>query len=249
MRGTECRNAVKRALNIGYRYIDTGQYYKNETEVCKGIDESDVDRADIFLTTKVLFTDANYQSIIESTLDSLLRLQTDYLDLVLIHWPEKKIPLQDTIAAMQELRDRGKIRGIGLSNFSQELLDEALRIEPKIIMDQVEMHPFYKQQELHQICREEDVIISAYCPLARGRVMNNELINEIAQSYGKSAAQIALRWLIQQENVVAIPKSVSRNYQQDNLATMDFELAEEDMERIFSIEKEQSFAYPGFAFW
>jgi len=249
MRGMECKDSVKRALNLGYRYIDTGQYYKNESDVRKGIDESNVDREDVFLTTKVLYTDLNYESMIESTLESLVRLQTDYLDLVLIHWPEKEIPLQETIAAMQELRDRGKIRGIGVSNFPPDLLDEALRIEPEIIMDQVEMHPFYKQEELHELCCEEDVLISAYCPLARGRVMGDDLINELARKYDKSPAQVALRWLIQQQNVVAIPKAVPRNYQRQNLEAMGYTLDKGDMDRIFDIQRETSFTYPGFAFW
>jgi len=244
----ECSKAVRLALDIGYRHIDTAQMYKNEREIGQAINVSSVAREDIFLTTKIWHTNLDADEVLQSTEQSLRDLDTPYVDALLIHWPNEQYDLRKTIEAMLVLRDQGKAMNIGVSNFPLTLLKEVNEeIRAPIFCDQVEFHPFIDQLDLLDYAIENDILLTAYSPLARGKVNENETIVDIAQSYGKTPAQVALRWLIEQENVVAIPKSTSEEHLQENFEIFDFELSDEDFERIDGLEKTTRIVNPSFA--
>lgn len=249
MKGQECIEAVEHALNMGYRHIDTAEMYDNERQVGLGIKKADVDREDIFLTTKVWHTHLDYGGVKRAAHNSLDRIDTSYVDLLLIHWPNTDVPLEETFRAMRELKDDGLVNHIGVSNFTVELLDKALLETDEIIANQVEMHVFHQQQKLHRYCMNNRLFLTAYSPLARGRVTENEVLQEIGEKYDKTAAQVALRWLIQQENVLAIPKAVPEELQRENLGATEFKLADEDMQRIFKLDERKRLVNPGFAPW
>jgi len=244
----ECVKTVRTALDIGYRHIDTAQMYKNEREVGEALKISNVPREDIFLTTKIWHTNLDSEDVLQSTEDSLRNLQTPYVDLLLIHWPNEQHDLRKTLEAMLVLRDQGKAVNIGVSNFPLSLLKKANdEIRAPIFCNQVEFHPFLDQLDLLDYAIEKDILITAYSPLAQGRVTKNEDLIEIAEKYGKSPAQIALRWLIEQENVAAIPKASSRAHLEENFNIFDFYLEDEDFERIDKIEHSKRLVNPSFS--
>ncbi len=233
--GSDARRMVDDALDVGYRHIDTAMAYENETEVGEAIEASAADREDVFLTTKVKGYDeyaryGGFRDAFEACLD---RLGTDYVDLLLLHWWNPTVPVEETIEAMNDLQADGMVREIGVSNFSVDQLGRARRAsETPILTNQIEFHPYRDRSEMLEYCRRHDVILTAYSPLAEGRVIGDERLAEIGARYDKSAAQVALRWLVQQENVVAIPKASSRAHQVQNLDVFDFELTAEEMSRI-----------------
>jgi 2,5-diketo-D-gluconate reductase B len=233
--GQSCRETVEVALEMGYRHIDTAQAYGNERQVGLGMDAAAVDREDVFLTTKLDGSNRDERSVRRSTRESLNKLGTDYLDLLLIHWPNTPwmAPLSETLGAMNDLVEEGLVRHIGVSNFSPSLLDKARDISSTpIFTDQVQYHPYWDQRKLLDYCRIHDVLLTAYSPLARGGVLDDPALVQIGNRYGKSPAQVALRWLVQQEGVAAIPKASSREHLEANLAVFDFELTDAEMERI-----------------
>jgi len=233
--GQSCRDTVETALEMGYRHVDTAQAYGNERQVGLGMDAAAVDREDVFLTTKLDGSNRDERSVRRSTRESLNKLGTDYLDLLLIHWPNTPwmAPLSETLGAMNDLVEEGLVRQIGVSNFSPSLLDKARDISSTpIFTDQVQYHPYWDQRKLLDYCRIHDVLLTAYSPLARGGVLDDPALVQIGNRYGKSPAQVALRWLVQQEGVAAIPKASSREHLEANLAVFDFELTDAEMERI-----------------
>ena len=231
--GDDCRRAVATALELGYRHIDTAQIYGNERQVGEALRASDVDRDEVFLATKLEGGNRDYDGVLRSTEESLARLGTDYLDLLLIHWPNRRTPLRKTIDAMNELVDRGTVENIGVSNFDLDLLAEAREFSSaQVLTDQVQFHPYWDQTELLDYCSIHDLALTAYSPLGHGGVLEDEVIRAVADDYGKSPAQVALRWAIQHENVVAVPKATSREHLAANLEVFDFELSDEEMERI-----------------
>lgn len=233
MRGPKCRQAVSTALELGYRHIDTAQAYKNERKVGAAIRESEIDREDLFLTTKLDWSNRDRESVLESTRASLHKLGTDAVDLLLIHQPNLRTPLEETLDAMADLHREGLVRHIGVSNFSIERLNRARRIAAvPILADQVQYHPFWDQRDLLEYCRIYDVLLTAYSPLAHGGALNDELLRKIGTRYGKSPAQVGLRWLVQQEGVATIPKSTDPEHLADNLAIFDFELTDEEARAI-----------------
>jgi|AntRauMinimDraft_2_1070382.scaffolds.fasta_scaffold00001_117 2,5-diketo-D-gluconate reductase B len=228
-----CVESVENAINAGYIHVDTAQVYGNEAEVGKGIQKSEIDREDIWLTTKVWRDNLNKEDLKESVDESLEKLQTDYVDLLLIHWPFEEMDLEAVLEQMDELVEEGKAKNIGISNFTSEQTRRAQELsDHDLLTNQVEYHPFLNQDEVLEECRDNDMMLTAYSPLARGDVIGNELLQEIGESYGKSEVQVALRWLIQQENVCAIPKATSLEHQKSNLDVFDFELSEEEMEKV-----------------
>lgn len=249
MEGEACKKAVESALELGYRHIDTAAIYGNEEEVEEAVNDAGVDRKEVFLTTKVWRTELRHDDLISSAKQSLERLKTDYVDLLLIHWPNQSVPLEESLGAMRELKDEGKVKHVGVSNFTPELLERALEIEPEIVCNQVEMHPFLQQREMLKFCVENDIILTAYSPLAHGKVIGNQTLEEIGEKYDKNAAQVALRWLIQQDKVVAIPKSSSEEHQGQNLEALDFHLDEEDLNKISRMDKNHRETDPPFAPW
>ena len=234
--GEECRRVVERALALGYRHIDTAQMYRNEDEVGKGMQSSGVNREEVFLTTKVWPSDFSYKRIIETTRESLKRLRTDRVDLLLMHWPSQGVPLEETLSAMRELQEEGSVRHIGVSNFPPSMVEDATR-HTEIFCNQVEYHPYQAQDDLLEQAKEMDYLLTAYRPLSKGTILNDETLQEIAEAHGKTPAQVALRWLIQQEKVAAIPKATSEDHLKSNLDVFDFELSEEEMEHIFGLSR------------
>ena len=248
LHGKQCENAVRTALDVGYRHIDTAQMYQNEMEVGEAIKNSPVDREDVFLTTKLWLNNLEYEDVLRTTEESLDKLKTPYVDLLLIHWPSDQYNLQRTLEAMLLLRDQGKVSNVGVSNFTMKWLQEANEeVRAPIFCNQVEYHPFLGQFDLLDYAIEHDIMVTAYSPLAQGEVENNDELRQIAEKYNKSAAQIALRWLIEQEQVVAIPKASSKEHLQANIDIFDFELSDEDFDTIDEMDKSKRLISPDFA--
>jgi len=232
-RGESCTRSVRTALEAGYRHVDTAQVYDNEAAVGEGIAAADVDREEIFLTTKVWRSNLHAPDVYETVRASLDRLDTDYVDLLLIHWPHPRVSFEETLSAMAELRDEGLVEHLGVSNFTRSQLQEARGVvDAPIVTDQVQYHPYVDQSDLLEFCVASDVALTAYSPLSRGGVLDDEVLATIGDRYGKSPAQVALRWLVQQEPVVAIPKASSREHIEANLAVFAFSLTGEEMARI-----------------
>jgi diketogulonate reductase-like aldo/keto reductase len=231
--GKQCYDAVSTALELGYRHIDTAQLYENEWAVGRAIADADVDREDVFVTTKINPLNRSARAIRESVDASLDRLGVDAVDLLLIHWPNPLADLETVMTTMSDLQVEGKTRHIGVSNFGVDRLEQAREYaHVPIATDQVQFHPFYPQRELLNYCQQEDVALTAYSPLAQGGVLRDDLLAEIGRRYGKSPAQVALRWAIQHEHVHAIPKSTSRDHLADNLDVFDFSLSRAEHDRI-----------------
>jgi len=246
--GEDCRKAVLSALDLGYRHIDTAQIYMNEDKVGRAIQESGVKREDLFLTTKVWLSNLAYGDVLKSVGESLRKLRTDYVDLLLIHWPYDKIPLSETLGAMNKLQEAGKAVHVGVSNFPVEWLMKAQEAsKTPVFCDQVEYHPFLSQKTLLDYCQKDHILLTAYSPLLRGGVAGNEKLSEIGGKYEKTAFQVALRWLIQQKNVAAIPKAKSRKHQQENIGIFDFELTAREMREIFALASGRRETNPPFA--
>ncbi len=232
--GEECARAVERALSLGYRHIDTAQMYDNEGEVGRGIRSSGVDREGIFLVTKVRTSSFSHDDVVRSTHESLRKLGTDYVDLLLMHWPNPSVPLEETLGAMTELQEEGSVKHVGVSNFPPSMVEEAQGYA-EVFCNQVEYHPYKAQDELLEQAVETGYLLTAYSPVARGRILDDRTLEEIGEAHGKTPAQVALRWLIQQENVAAIPKATSEEHLSSNLDIFDFEPNEEEMKRIFRL--------------
>jgi diketogulonate reductase-like aldo/keto reductase len=234
--GEECTRVVERALALGYRHIDTAQMYANEGEVGRGIRNSSVDREEIFLVTKVRTSSFSHDNVLRSTRESLKKLQTEYVDLLLMHWPNPSVPLEETLGAMRELQEEGSVKHVGVSNFPPSMVEEATE-HAEIFCNQVEYHPYRTQDELLAQARDMDYLLTAYSPVAKGRILNDATLREIGQVYDKTPAQVTLRWLIQQEKVVAIPKAASEDHLRSNFEVFDFELSNEEMERVFELRR------------
>ncbi len=234
--GEACERAVERGLQVGYRHLDTAQMYCNEAEVGRGIEDSGVDRGEIFLTTKVWPSDFTHDRVISKTRESLKKLGTDYVDLLLMHWPGDGVPLGETLGAMRELQQEGGVLHIGVSNFSPSLVEEATE-HAEIFCNQVQYHPYRDQNTLRDQAQKLDYLLTAYTPLSRGGVQDDATLREIGEAHNKTATQVALRWLVQQDKVSAIPKATSEEHLKENLDVFDFELSEEEMDRISSLSR------------
>ena len=236
--GADCREGVRDALEIGYRHIDTARGYENEREVGQGIAQSGVAREEIWLTTKVPPEMAAADDVRASAEDSLRLLDTDYVDLLLLHWPAASVPLEETMGALAGLREEGKAREIGVSNFPPDHLRRALEHAP-VFADQVEYHPFLGQEPLLGVGRANEVLITAYAPLAQGKVTRDPVIREIAEAHGRTPGQVALRWLLDQPGVAAIPKTATHARRIENFDVFGFSLSDEDRARIDALPKDQ----------
>jgi len=235
--GETCAQAVEQAIGMGYRHIDTAQMYGNEAEVGRGMAASGVGREDLFITTKIWTSDFAHDRVIRTTRESLEKLGTDRVNLLLMHWPPRNsTPLGETLGAMRELQDDGAVRHIGVSNFSTSLVEEAAE-HAEIFCNQVEYHPFRDQSGILDQARAMDYLLTAYQPLSRGSVEDDATLREIGEAHGKTAAQVALRWLVQQEKVSAIPKASSEDHLRANLDVFDFELSADEMERISGLSR------------
>lgn len=236
-KGEDTVIAVREALLMGYRLIDAAAIYGNEESVGQGIIDSKVPRKDIFLVSKVWNTDQGYSETLNAFEESCRKLQTDYLDLYMVHWPKDKT--LETWKAMEKLYREGKVRAIGVCNFKihhlKALLEEA---EVKPVINQVEFHPYFVQRDLQNFCRENDIMVEAWAPLMQGKISDVHELKVIAEKYNKTVAQIALRWDVQM-GVITIPKTVQVHRIRENSQIFDFELSREDMEWITSLDRGQ----------
>ena len=247
LNGEAGRDAIETALDVGYRHLDTARSYGNEAEVGLAIRNSGVPRDDVFLTTKVAHGSLRYRDVLRSADESLERLRTDYVDLLLVHWPDPSVELEETLDAFQEVRARGRARLIGVSNFPPTLLEQALALVPDLACDQVEYHPFLGQDTLLGVVRKHGLCLTAYSPIARGDVAHDQTIQEIAAVHGRSAVQVTLRWLLQQDRVAAIPRSADPAHIRSNFEVFDFALSEEEMETLHALARGQRMIDPEFA--
>lgn len=233
LKGKDCVRAVQAGLDMGYRHIDTARMYENEAEVGRGLKASGIDRAEVFLVTKIWPTDLRAADVTRTIDESLRTLATDYVDLMLIHWPNPDVPLAETLETLAEAHAAGRIRHVGVSNFNVALMREAVeKVGAEILCNQMEYHPFLTQRRVLAYARAQDIMVTAYCPLARGRVYRDPTLAAIGTRHGKSAGQVALRWLIQQDMVAAIPRSSKEAHLRQNLDIFDFCLAEDEMAEI-----------------
>ncbi len=241
MKGGECAEAVATALQSGYRHIDTAAMYANEEAVGEGLRNSGVARDEIFVTTKVWHDDIGNGDLQRSAEASLQRLGLDQVDLLLIHWPNRAVAVSECISALCEAKSRGLTRHIGISNFPTALMDQAVAAaDEPLACNQVEYHPFLDQTAVLNRCRDHGMALVSYCPLGRGDVggvMNTEVVQNMAQRYGKTPGQIVLRWHVQQPGVVAVPKSANPERIAHNLAVFDFTLSDDDMAALHGLAR------------
>jgi 2,5-diketo-D-gluconate reductase B len=245
MKGGECAAAVARAITIGYRHLDTAEIYENEEAVATGIRESGIDRGELFVTTKAWMEDLSPTGIQKSLKGSLRRLGTDYIDLWLVHWPNPAFPMRDTISAMLEAVSAGRVKHLGVSNFPVALFQEAVSIAP-IVCNQVEYHPYLSQAKVLAAARANDAFVTAYAPVAMGKVREDPVLTEIGDRHGRTPTQVALRWLTQQSNVVAIPKAASPDHAVENFESFGFALTPDEMARIHGLARGERLIDPDF---
>ncbi|MGE6479803.1 aldo/keto reductase [Psychrobacter namhaensis] len=233
--GQDCVDVVKKALEMGYEHIDTAQAYDNEKEVGQGIKQSGVSRDKFFLTTKIFPDDMKFQpeKLAAAAKRSLENLDTDYVDLLLLHWPDDRVPLSETMPALCELQKQGLTRHIGVSNFNIANIIEAKKYaDVPIVVNQVEFHPFIKQNTLQTFLNNHHILLEAYSPLARGDVFDNDIIKEIADKHKVTPAQISLAWILSDKHRVAIPKTSNPDHLQGNLDAVNVELSAEELDKI-----------------
>ena len=235
----DCGEIVAAALKAGYRHIDTAWKYGTEKGVGQGIKLSGVPRDQIFLTTKVSHEYLRAADFARSVEESLRNLQTDYVDLLLVHWPTiDNIPLAETMGALARAKREGKTRRVGVANFNIALTEEAMRLcpEPFSVL-QAEYHPYLDQSKVLAFCRKAGLIFMAYCPLGRGRVFKDRTLAEIARGKGRTVAQVALRWLVQQGNIAPIPRSSNPQHMAESLNVFNFSLTDDEMKRIHALKR------------
>lgn len=246
LEGRACRDAVADALAMGYRHIDTAQAYGNEEEVGQAIEHAGIPREELFVTTKIAVSNLAPARARAASEESLRQLRLDHVDLLLIHWPSEEVAPEPTLDVMMELQREGKVRHIGVSNFPVALLQRAIEHAP-IFCDQVEYHPYLSQAPLIEECRRHDIMLTAYSPIAKGKIIDDEVLRDIGARYHKSTVQVALRWLLQQDVVTAIPKASSSKHRRANFDVFDFELTAEEMDAVSELERGHRLLDPAFA--
>lgn len=238
MPGNEVLEVVPEALKLGFRHVDTAQIYGNEAEVGEAILRSGVKRGDIFLTTKVWVDKFRHADFPASVDESLTKLKTDYVDLLLLHWPNPAVPLAEQIGALNAVAKAGKVRHIGLSNYNTALMDEAVRLsDAPLVTNQIEYHPYIDQSVVIEAARRAGLSITAYYAMADGAVLGDPTLREIAAGLGKTVAQVVLRWLIQQDGVIALSKTAKVSRLAENFAIFDFELSLAEMQAIHALAR------------
>jgi 2,5-diketo-D-gluconate reductase B len=243
----ECAGAVRTALETGYRHVDTAQIYGNEAAVGEGIATADVDRDDVFLATKVWTSNLAPEDVLASTEESLDRLETEYVDLLYVHWPAGSYEPATTLSAFDELRDSGRIERVGVSNFEPTHVERAREVlAAPVFANQVELHPHLPQRSLREFADETDLTLVAYSPLIRGDVFDDPVVAEIAAKHDVTAAQVSLAWL-REAGITAIPKATSAAHIRDNWASLRLDLDDGDLARIDDIGDRTRKVHPGFA--
>jgi 2,5-diketo-D-gluconate reductase B len=236
-----CIDAIKAALRLGYRHLDTAERYGNEQWVGEGLRQglaaSGLKREDVFVTTKVYWDKLAPGDFERSVEESLEKLKLPWVDLLLIHWNNPKVPLSDSIASLCNAKKKGQTKHVGVANFTTAMLDEAVRLasEP-LVTNQIEAHPFLDQSKVLAGCRKHGISVTAYCPIARGKVSGNEVLERIGKAHGKSSSQIALRYLVQQ-GIMPIPRTANPEHLAANLAVFDFTLSDAEMAAIAALKR------------
>lgn len=237
LRGRTCARIVEQALRLGYRHIDTAQVYENEREVGEGVRGSGLPREQVFVATKVWWTNFSAGALERSVAESMRRLKLAYVDLLLLHWPNASVPLAETIAALCRVKREGLARHIGVSNFTVALIEQAAACasEP-IVTNQIELHPYLDQTMVTEACRRHGISITAYCPIARGAVPGDDVLSRIGRAHGKTAAQVSLRYLVQQ-GIIVIPRTSRVERLTENSEIFDFELSADEMAAIRTLAR------------
>ncbi|HXW49709.1 MAG TPA: aldo/keto reductase, partial [Xanthobacteraceae bacterium] len=253
LRGRTCVRIVEQALRLGYRHIDTAEMYDNEREVGEGLHASGVKRGDVFVTTKIWPEHFAPRELERAARESLSRLRLRQVDLMLLHWPNPRIPLADTLGALCKVKRDGLTRHIGVSNFTVALIERALQIatEP-LVCDQIEYHPFLDQSKVIAACGKHDMAVVAYSPIARGKAGGDRVLARIGAAHKKTAAQVCLRFLVQQ-NIVVIPRTSKTERLSENAAIFDFALSGQEMAEIAALARRDGrivdWSYSGRANW
>ncbi len=235
LRGKSCARAVEEALRLGCRHIDTAAMYRNEEAVGEGLRASGVPRGEVFITTKVWSSDLRARDFERSARDSLKNLKLDHVDLLLIHWPNSSIPLKETVGALCKMKREGVARHVGVSNFTPALIDEAVKLSTEpLVNNQFELHPYFDQAKTIAATRKAGMSVTAYSPVARGRATGDALLSRIGKAHGKTAAQVCLRYLVQQD-IIVIPKTSRPERLKENFAIFDFKLAPAEMKEIAAL--------------
>ena len=237
LRGRACTRVVEQALRLGYRHVDTAEIYENEREVGEGLRASGVKRGEVFITTKIWPTHYAPRELGRAARDCLVRLRLSEVDLLLLHWPNPQIPLSETLSALCKVKRDGLARNIGVSNFTVALIEEAVRAasEP-LVFNQIECHPFLDQSKVIAACRRHHMAVVAYSPIARGKARDDELLQRIGAAHKKTAAQVCLRFLVQQDIVVS-PRTSKVERLSENAAIFDFALSEAEMAQIAALAR------------
>jgi diketogulonate reductase-like aldo/keto reductase len=239
LRGKVCARMVEEAVGLGYRHIDTASMYGNEVAVGEGLRASGVKRDEVFVTTKVWQSDLRATDFERSARESLANMKLDAVDLLLIHWPNPSVPLKETVGALCKMKREGVARHIGVSNFTVALIEEAVKFSTEpLVCNQFECHPFLDQSKIIAATKKHGMAVVAYSPIARGQAKVAALLSRIGKTYGKSATQVCLRYLVQQ-NIVVIPRTSKSERLKENFSIFDFELSAAEMNDIFSL------AHPG----
>ncbi|MCP8898090.1 2,5-didehydrogluconate reductase DkgB [Gilvimarinus xylanilyticus] len=242
--------SVSSALELGYRHIDTASFYQNEAAIGKALANSSVPRSELFITTKVWVEDLAGDGVQKSIAASLEKLGTDYVDLLLIHWPSPgdEVPMEHYIGELNKVREQGLTRHIGISNFTKAQVDQALACPggEHIITNQIEVHPFLSNSALVEHCQNKGLTVTGYMPLAVGKVMDEPVLQEIADRHQATAAQVALAW-VAQRGIIVIPSSTKKKHQQSNLEALELKLSDADMQAINALDRNDRIANPDFA--
>ena len=237
VRGKEGEKTIQLALDLGYRHIDTAQMYENEKEVGNAISDSKIKREEIFITTKIYTLIVKNDGIEDSFENSLINLKTDHVDLLLIHFPAFTTNLNDMLDILFKLKETGKTKNVGISNFNHNLVNECIKLGYKdIFCNQVEYHPYLEQNNLIKVLKEYNILPVAYSPLAKGKLLNDKVVIKIAEKYSKQPAQIILRWLNQQD-WISIPKSANEDRMKENMNIFDFTISEKDMNLLHGLAR------------
>lgn len=248
--GGKCTEVIKNALKMGYRHIDTAETYENQSDIAPALKASGIERSELFITSKVSRLDLHYDDFLKKTNQILNELDIEYLDLLLIHWPNKDIPIEETLKAMAELKEKGKAKNLGVSNFTEAHLEEVLSLYPGLIsVNQVEFHPYLYQKELLDFCQENDILLTAYSPLARGMIFEDPRIKELAEEYEQTPAQLVLKWMME-KGIVVIPKAGSEAHLKDNLEVLNMDIDAGALEVLDTFNENKRLIAPSFhEFW
>ncbi|HIG23394.1 MAG TPA: aldo/keto reductase [Henriciella marina] len=237
LKGETAQECVSKAIEAGYRMIDTAQAYENEKDVGRGIADAQLPREDLWVTTKVWMSEYKDGDLQKSVEKSVSKLGTDYVDLILLHWPNDDVALEETLGALNDVRDKGLAKHIGVSNFTVDQLGQAVKLsKAPILTNQVEYHPFIDQTPVLEAAHAIGTSVTAYSPLAQGQVFDSAILKEIGEAHGKTPAQVVIRWFTQQPGVITIPRSSSPEHLRQNNDVHDFELSAEEMGRITALK-------------